>query len=175
MYDAYRHRDVMALSPYFLFCRGKRLRSGVRLQVHWDVCLPSSQCAGPIRGHRQTDSLEERQQGGECTTHGQLQAQGEHRQEGQAVSGPHGRTQEQKDGLQAEVQVLPRPDSSLRNRWEIQTFFLWPLKTRCCVCFNTNPKGLIELYRNIFIFFRHKTRREVKMSHIIQVISCWRW
>lgn len=37
-------------------------------------------------------------------------------------------------------------------------FFLWPLKTRRCVCFNTNPKGLIELYRNIFLFFRHQPK-----------------
>lgn len=41
-------------------------------------------------------------------------------------------------------------------------FFLWPLKTRRCVCFNTNPKGLIELYRNIFLFFRHQAKRGLK-------------
>ena len=65
-----------------LYCRGKRVCGGVRLQVHRDIGLPSPQRAGPIRGHRQTDSLEEGQQGGERAAHGQLQAQGEHRKEG---------------------------------------------------------------------------------------------
>lgn len=34
-------------------------------------------------------------------------------------------------------------------------FSFWPLKTWCCVCLNTNPKGLIELYKIYFLFFRH--------------------
>ena len=138
----------------FLSRRGECLRGGVRLQVHRDVGVPPPQRAGPVRGHRPADPLEERQQGGERPAHGQLQAQGEHRQEGQEVPGPHGRPQEQEDGFQAEVEVLPRPHGSLRITWgQTDTSFLWPLKTRRCVCFNTNPKGLIELYRNIFIFF----------------------
>lgn len=106
------------------------MRCGIRLQVHRDVRVPSPQRAGSVRGHRQTDPPEERQQGGQRAAHGQLQAQGEHQQEGQALPGTHGRTQEQEDGFQAEVKVLPRPDGSLRSRGDRWTFvFLWPLKT----------------------------------------------
>lgn len=136
-------------------CRGQRLRGGVRLQVHRDVGVAPPQRAGPVRGHRQTDSPEARQQGGERAAHGQLQAQGEHREEGQAVSGSHGRTQEQEDGLQAEVKVLPRPDGSLRTGRHRRTLLVFTFfvlfvsmaseDQTLCVCFHTNPKGLIEL------------------------------
>lgn len=140
--------------------RGKRLRHGVRLQVHRDVRFPSPQRAGPVRGHRPADPPEKRQQGGERTTHGQLQAPGKHQQEGQALPGPHGRAQKQEDGVQAEVKVLSRSHSPLSKMWNRKTaqfffflfLFLWPLKTRSCVCFNTNSKGLIELYRIDFLF-----------------------
>lgn len=41
-----------------------------------------------------------------------------------------------------DLTVLWGPD---RTDGLFSFFFLWPLKTRLCVCFNTNPKGLIEL------------------------------
>lgn len=139
--------------PTPIVCRGQRLRRGVRLQVHRDVGVPPPQRAGPVRGHRPADTPEERQQGGERAAHGQLQAQGEHRQEGQAVPGSHGGTQEQEDGLQAEVQVLPRPHGSLRTGRHRRTLSAFTIlfvslaseDQTLCVCFNTNPKGLIEL------------------------------
>lgn len=164
------------LSPCPPCYRGKCLCSGVRLQVHRDVRLPPPQRSSPLWGDRQTDPAEERQQGGECTPHGQLQAEGEHWQEGQTIPGPHRCSQEQEDGFQAEVQVLPRPDSSLKKTVD-RTFSPqnWPLKTRCCVNVLTlwrtgrDAHQYKYIYKYIFIFSRIQV--EANMVDIIPVIS----
>lgn len=99
------------------------MRRGVRLQVHRDIRFAPPQRPRALRGHRPADPPAARQQGDQRTPALRLQAQGEPRQEGPPLPGPPGGQEQQEDGAEGSLQVLPRPGRAV-------TVVVWPSGSR---------------------------------------------
>lgn len=83
------------------------MRGDVRLQVHRNLCLPPPQRSRALRGHREADSTEARQQRDERTPAFHLQAKREHHQKGQTLPGSACGEEQQEDGPEGPLKILP--------------------------------------------------------------------